>query len=121
MEVLTSAFFIFLYSVIALFTIYCYFRIIVKAGYAWEYGLLSIIPVLDIIWFFIFAFDKWPIQETLDKNLNSPRQETGKRRVVSTASTELKYAINFCPSCGQKLSQGVKYCSNCGSKVGETT
>ncbi len=121
MEILQSGFFIFLYIVIVLFTIYCYFRIIVKAGYAWEYGLLAIIPVLNVIWFFIFAFDTWPIEETLRKNLNSPRQGTGKRRAVSTASTELKYSTNFCPSCGLKLSQGVKYCSNCGSKIGETT
>jgi len=64
MEIFVSSFFIFLYVVIALFIMYCYFRIVTKAGFAWEYGILAFIPVINIVWFIIFAFDTWPIEET---------------------------------------------------------
>jgi hypothetical protein len=91
----------------------------VKAGYAWEYGLLAIIPVIGTIWFFIFAFDKWPIQETVQEyeKLCSTKQEKVNQKVISKENAEPNYVSNFCSNCGNKLASVVKFCSSCGNKI----
>jgi hypothetical protein len=36
-------------------------KIFAKAGYASWHWIYMIIPVVNVVWFFVFAFSKWPI------------------------------------------------------------
>jgi hypothetical protein len=91
-----------------------------KAGYSWAFGLLLLIPVVNLIVLAMFAFETWPAQSLLNKNHDNPTQEKGTQEVKSTTSVKLKHAANFCSICGNKLVPGVNYCSNCGGKLGQT-
>ncbi|MEA2708853.1 MAG: hypothetical protein QOF78_1454 [Phycisphaerales bacterium] len=44
-----------------------------KAGYSFWMGLLMIIPLVNLIWFLIFVFSKWPIHHELERY----RQQVG--------------------------------------------
>ena len=37
-----------------------------KAGYSFWMALLMIIPIANLVWFLVFAFSKWPIQQELE-------------------------------------------------------
>ena len=37
-----------------------------KAGYSFWMALLMIIPIVNIVWLFVFAFSKWPIQQEME-------------------------------------------------------
>lgn len=38
-------------------------RIIQKAGYSWGWFLLALIPVINLVALWVFAFSKWPSQQ----------------------------------------------------------
>ena len=40
-------------------------RIFSKAGYSWALGLLILVPIANIVIFFVLAFAEWPIQREL--------------------------------------------------------
>ena len=127
MEIWASGIFIFLYIVIGLCVLYCWIRIVMKAEYTWAYGLLFLIPAVDLVLFIVFAFETWPIQARLTKlrkQSKSPLIASHSPEVIPQASSEpkpveIKPATNFCSSCGNRLILGVRYCSNCGSKIGQ--
>ncbi len=43
--------------------IFC--KIFSKAGYSWALGLLSLVPIANIIMAFYLAFADWPVQKEL--------------------------------------------------------
>jgi hypothetical protein len=48
---------------IAITWIYC--RIFSKAGYSWVLGLLTLIPIVNIIMLCVLGFGDWPVQREL--------------------------------------------------------
>ena len=38
-----------------------------RAGYSWALGLLMLLPVANIVAFFVLAFSRWPVQRRLDR------------------------------------------------------
>jgi len=45
-----------------LLTVLPWYKIFSKAGYSGCYSLVMLIPILNIIALFIFAFSEWPIE-----------------------------------------------------------
>jgi len=50
-------------------------KIFAKAGYSWAFGLLMLIPIVNIIMAFFLAFADWPVQKEL-RSLKQ-KQDTG--------------------------------------------
>jgi hypothetical protein len=48
---------------IAITWIYC--RIFSKAGYSWVLGLLTLIPIVNIIMLCVLGFGDWPVRKEL--------------------------------------------------------
>lgn len=51
--------------------IYC--RVFSKAGYGWAWGLLTLVPIANIIMPFVLALGDWPVQ----KELRQLKQQAG--------------------------------------------
>jgi hypothetical protein len=45
--------------------IYC--KVFAKAGYHWAFGLLALVPILNIIMPFVLAFGQWPVRAELEE------------------------------------------------------
>ncbi len=43
--------------------IFC--KIFFKAGYSWALGLLVLVPIVNIIMYFVLAFADWPVEKEL--------------------------------------------------------
>ena len=48
---------------IAAYSLYCMWCIAKKAGYEPWYGLLMIVPILNVVLLYYFAFTEWPIEK----------------------------------------------------------
>jgi hypothetical protein len=59
--------------VVAIVKTWIYCRIFSKAGYGWAWGLLTLVPVANIIMPFVLALGDWPVQ----KELRLFKQQTG--------------------------------------------
>jgi uncharacterized membrane protein len=46
---------------------WAYVRIIRRAGYSGWWVLIGIVPVVNVVMFFFFAFKKWPAQRELEQ------------------------------------------------------
>jgi hypothetical protein len=42
-----------------------WWRIVSKAGYPGAWALIGLVPVVNLVFFFIFAFSDWPILKAL--------------------------------------------------------
>jgi hypothetical protein len=42
-----------------------WWRIVSKAGYTGAWALIALVPLVNLVFFFIFAFSDWPILKTL--------------------------------------------------------
>lgn len=56
---------IFVALIVTIIKILIYCKVFSKAGYCWALGLLMLVPIVNIIMPFIFAFADWPIQKEL--------------------------------------------------------
>jgi hypothetical protein len=56
-----------LYAVLLAFVVWGYVRIIRRAGYSGWWVLIGLVPVANIVMFFIFAFRPWPVQRELEQ------------------------------------------------------
>ena len=54
------------YVVLIAFFIWCYVRIIRRAGYSGWWILMSLVPIGNLIMLAFFAFKEWPIRRELD-------------------------------------------------------
>jgi hypothetical protein len=50
---------------IVAFSIWCYWRIAVKAGYPGPFSLLLLVPGANLILLILFAFSEWPVERDL--------------------------------------------------------
>jgi DNA-directed RNA polymerase subunit RPC12/RpoP len=119
-------FLIFLYIVIGLFFLYCWICIVMKAGYTWAFGLLFLIPVVNLILYILFAFETWPLQMKYRKvrdELAEYKSTTDGEKLETIPQTETPInsmasaSINFCSNCGAKLNTVVNFCYQCGYKI----
>jgi uncharacterized membrane protein YhaH (DUF805 family) len=64
---LPAAFLVFLavYAVFFIVIVWAYVRIIRRAGYSGWWILIGLVPLLNVVMFFVFAFKEWPIQREL--------------------------------------------------------
>lgn len=44
------------------FVLIAYIRIIQKAGYSGWWVLIGLVPIVNVVMFFVFAFSTWPVQ-----------------------------------------------------------
>lgn len=51
-------------------------KIFSKAGYSWVLGLLTLLPIIDIIMYFFVAFADWPVRREL-RQLKQPQGQAG--------------------------------------------
>jgi hypothetical protein len=49
-----------------LFMMLCQFKVVTKAGYSGWYVLTQFIPLVGLVFFFMFVFGKWPIEARLE-------------------------------------------------------
>ena len=64
--VVVFAIFAILFALIVLIIkvlIFC--KIFYKAGYSWALGLLILVPVVNIIMYFVLAFADWPVEKEI--------------------------------------------------------
>jgi hypothetical protein len=59
-----------LYIAFIVFIIYCYCRISKRAGYSPWAGLLMLIPLVNFVIPFYFAFTTWPIEKGAPSDAN---------------------------------------------------
>jgi uncharacterized membrane protein YhaH (DUF805 family) len=52
-------------AVLLIVYIWAYVRIIRRAGYSGWWFLISVVPVVNVVMFLVFAFKEWPIQREL--------------------------------------------------------
>ncbi|WP_197021642.1 hypothetical protein [Cellulomonas sp. HZM] len=57
-------------------TLAAFVRIIQKAGYSGWWVLVGLVPVLNVVMFFVFAFGTWPVTRELEA------VRVGSRQVV---------------------------------------
>ena len=50
-----------LYLALLILTIVASVKILTKAGYSGWWILIAIVPVVNMIMFFVFAFSEWPV------------------------------------------------------------
>lgn len=62
---------IILYLALIAFFIYCYCKIAGRAGYSPWMGLLMIVPIVNIVMIYMFAFKTWPIETQGSVNPNT--------------------------------------------------
>jgi len=48
------------------FTTLCWCLIFRKAGWSWAMGLLTLVPIANVVMFLMLAFARWPIRRELD-------------------------------------------------------
>lgn len=54
-------------GVIAIVWAIAWWNVFAKTGGSGAYGLLMLIPIVNVIVFLVFAFSKWPVQKQLDE------------------------------------------------------
>jgi hypothetical protein len=52
--------FLLFYLVIFVFVLFAWARIITKAGYSGAWVLVGLVPIVNLVMFFVFAFSDWP-------------------------------------------------------------
>jgi uncharacterized membrane protein YhaH (DUF805 family) len=79
---LQAMIFIGVYLLMTVVFVVAYVSIIRKAGYSGWWILATLVPVLNIVLFFLFAFKEWPVQQQLRSAqmvasmANSPNRDT---------------------------------------------
>jgi hypothetical protein len=65
MPVFMGCFIIFISLIVMIITVIVYCKIFKKAGYHWALGLISLIPIGNLVLLLILAFGEWPIERQL--------------------------------------------------------
>ena len=73
--------FLVFYIAIGVLTVAAAVKIVTKAGYSGWWVLVSFVPIVGFVMFFVFAFAKWPVQEQLEA------AERAKRLAVMQSTT----------------------------------
>ena len=59
--------------IVTIITLVVYCKIAAKMGYSWALGLLTIVPIVNLVLFIYLAFADWPIH----RELRQLRQQCG--------------------------------------------
>lgn len=89
----------------------CWMLICSKAGYSKWLGLLMIVPIVNLIWFLIFAFSKWP---TLTGQQRVSQAPATTRHYQTEARATKETVLANCPKCGMPFAAKDKFCGSCG-------
>lgn len=100
-----SAYFIIIYIVVGIYFILCFALIAKQAGYRLLFGILIIVPVLNLIVLGTLAFEKWPITRLYIK------QQQRLIKLMNLVSTSV------CEKCGATINEQDKFCSMCGIEL----
>lgn len=74
-----------LFSIVTLVvTMWAWSNIFKKAGYPSWHWIMMIIPLVNLIWFFKFAFEKWPTQTPVE-----PAPPTSPDNNINTSNTPI--------------------------------
>lgn len=68
-----------LYLAIMVVVVWAYVNIIRRAGYSGWWVLIGLVPIANIVCFFMFAFKEWPAQQEL-KQLREWAAQAGYRQ-----------------------------------------
>ncbi len=63
----TLSAFWFLFVLLFIFQMYCYWRVAEKCGYPGPYSLLLLIPLVNIVISLMWVFNEWPIEAELKR------------------------------------------------------
>jgi len=58
-------FFIIFFLAVTVLMVWAYCKIFQKAGYHWALGLLTLVPIANVVIFLVLAFADWPILKEL--------------------------------------------------------
>jgi hypothetical protein len=75
--ILLAAFAILVSLIMMALLTFAFCRIFHKAGYCWALGLLTLVPLANLIMPFVLAFGDWPVQRELRRLREQPRTGTG--------------------------------------------
>ena len=105
-----------IYALLAL----CWIFIWGKAGYNKWFGLLMIVPVVNVIAFLVFAFEDWPIE-------GRPHDDTKCPSCGATIANDWIVCPHCqerlrrdCPQCGKTIKAGWKSCPFCATPIHNT-
>ncbi len=59
------------YIAMIAFFVYCYYKIAGRAGYNPWMGLLMLVPLVNLVVLYMFAFKQWPIETQGSVNPNT--------------------------------------------------
>jgi len=91
-----------------------------KAGFSKWWGFVMIVPFLNIIMVWVFAFTKWPIEEEIKPseisqgNSDSIAEET---QYHNHSTNEKTNEAIYCTHCGKQISNTDRFCPYCGNKI----
>lgn len=104
---------LFIVLIVCLIVIFVYGPIAKKAGFSKWWSIALIVPLLNIILIWVFAFIKWPIEE-LQTNSSSENDDQDKKKNFN------KNLVNndglICTNCGKQISTSDNFCPYCGEK-----
>lgn len=63
----TLSAFWFVFVILFIFQMYCYWRVAQKCGYPGSYSLLVLIPLVNIVIMLMWVFSEWPIEAELKR------------------------------------------------------
>lgn len=112
------------YLAVGVFLFVCWMIIAHKAGYSYWLGLLTLIPVVNLVFFGILAFDKWPILSARDRPVKvclkcNKEYTAGLGSFCSVCGGELVVAQKKCPGCSYLADYTMTYCPACGTALTE--
>jgi hypothetical protein len=67
---------LFVSLIVAIIKTWIYCMIFHKAGYKWAWGLLTLVPVANIMMTFVLALGDWPVRREL-RQLKQPAKTAG--------------------------------------------
>jgi len=74
------------------FNIWCYFRILKKTGRSPWWSLIILVPFVNVIMIWVFAFARWPTidppEEELPKDWSNPSWRTAGQDAASDSEPE---------------------------------
>ncbi len=111
---------LFIAFICLIFMLVCFAVIFSKAGYSKWTGLLMIIPIVNLIWFLVFTFSKWPIlrkQQEVSQPAGTarPYEPAGTARPRQPrAEPPRESMLPYCPKCGTQFLPDDRFCGGCG-------
>jgi hypothetical protein len=108
-----EAFLIIIYIGLGIFYLVCMVKVFEKAGYPAIYGILMIIPLVNLVMLGTLAFETWPIQKKPSNTIQ--QHKTSNFSAPQKRHTHFP-GVNLCAECGRAISGRSNVCGGCGGK-----